>query len=41
MTTVPLKCCCKRLNLCLSFVTRKPTALQRPKELVYSWSWHR
>jgi len=22
-------------------VTRKPTALQRPKELVYSWSWHR
>jgi len=22
----------------LSFVTGKPTALQRPKELVYSWS---
>jgi len=32
MTTVPLKCCRKRLNLRLSFVTGKPTALQGPKQ---------
>jgi len=38
MTTVALKCCRRRLNLRLSFVTGKPTALQGPKELVYSWS---
>jgi len=38
MTTVPLKCCRRRLNLRLSLVTGKPTALQRPKELVCSWS---
>ena len=25
MTTVPLKCCCRRLNIRLSFVTGKPT----------------
>jgi len=41
MTTVPLKYCRRRLHLRLSFVIGKPTALQRPKELVYWWSWRR
>jgi len=38
MTTVPHESCCRKLVLRLSFETGKLKALQRPKQLGYSWS---
>jgi len=41
MTTVPRKCCRKKTVLRFSLEIGKPTALLRPNELGFSWSWCR